>query len=795
MKQVTALFVAVLISFTVLAPFAARAQLGSSSYQPSSVQGELTTLYTQLIQVLEQLLIQLTTAAHNRTLSPTSQTPSAQITDTKTSPSDLQKSGGTASGTNTATSTAVSTVTGPISPMTPTPPAGCPFNFVDCPVGYVQQLGGEDANGCDLPPQCVPAPTQPSPITASTQCGPGWVLVPGNSSLGTSDFCIMKFEAQYPGGSSGWQGFINAMKDEGSSASPEYVVPSSYLSVAPVSGYSSSAQDVNVPWTYITQQQAAAACKSIGAHLTTMTETETLNRNLEEQPRNWLSGTVGNQCMYGGHVDLDPDEVLPAPTGSDAQNNPYQFMPDDEAAAAAGKSSCPFLVSDYSTAVPAIHDVGLLARRTLYLSTGAVIWDWSGNAAEWIADTCPNNRNGPGALYTFNSQGGNGYGYFDFNPADNPIASANSSYTEWTQAYLEDYEEKMLGPFDPSVPGSGSFNSQQGVGMYYGCYQNGDAIYRGGSAYQGQAAGVFQVHMLHTTTFNHPFVGFRCVKGAAPAAEVTIQPQTTYVAQGGGTTLWWNASNIVPNSCNIYIKYPTAASFVQFGVPNQISNAGAPTGVLSTAGSYTYKITCVANDGSTQTAQTTVIVPARASPATSTPSSTPSPFSHPDVLNNGNPYQGAAPLAVTFTGTVNGSGSCNASAYTLSFGDTVQEINIPSGYCAPENFSYTHQYLKPGFYDAALFQGYSRTGTGRRLYDHQYNSHQCDRFCVLSARYFTEYQRPNGNHTRGTGECVHHRVGLHEMFVVFGFDIHGRSGSTPAMERITRQGPGPSPRH
>lgn len=71
------------------------------------------------------------------------------------------------------------------------------------------------------------------------------------------------------------------------------------------------------------------------------------------------------------------------------------------------------------------------------------------------------------------------------------------------------------------------------------------------------------------------------------------------------------------------------------------------------------------------------------------------------------PIQGAAPLTVNVTATVNTPNSCAAAVYTLDYGDgtTVQQIPISAGACATFNQTYPHVYRYGGTYKVTLSAG------------------------------------------------------------------------------------------
>jgi len=71
------------------------------------------------------------------------------------------------------------------------------------------------------------------------------------------------------------------------------------------------------------------------------------------------------------------------------------------------------------------------------------------------------------------------------------------------------------------------------------------------------------------------------------------------------------------------------------------------------------------------------------------------------------PIQGAAPLTVNVTATVNTPNSCSAAVYTLDFGDGTapQQIPIAAGMCATYNQTYPHVYRYGGTYKVTLSAG------------------------------------------------------------------------------------------
>lgn len=108
-------------------------------------------------------------------------------------------------------------------------------------------------------------------------CPVGFIVVPGNSHYGTSDFCVMKYEAKNVGGTATSQASGN-------------------------------------PWASISQTSAITAAQGTcsGCHLITEAEWMTIAMNALSVSGNWVSGTIGSGTMYRGHSDSNPNNALAA---------------------------------------------------------------------------------------------------------------------------------------------------------------------------------------------------------------------------------------------------------------------------------------------------------------------------------------------------------------------------------------------------------------------------------------------------------------------------------------------------
>ena len=180
-----------------------------------------------------------------------------------------------------------------------------------------------------------------SPVAVvGLSCPTGFIVVPGSATYGTSDFCVMKYEARNAGGN------------------------------VPVS------QPTGTPWVTIAEDAgggigarfySANVAGCTGCHLITEAEWLTIAQNVLNVGSNWSTGTVGSGYIYSGHSDGLPSN----PQAASADDNDGYYLTGNTAADATIRNGM----------------VGKSQRRTLTLSNGAVIWDLSGNAEEWTSST------------------------------------------------------------------------------------------------------------------------------------------------------------------------------------------------------------------------------------------------------------------------------------------------------------------------------------------------------------------------------------------------------------------------
>jgi len=200
----------------------------------------------------------------------------------------------------------------------------------------------------------VPQQTISNSTYTSKVCPKNFITVPGSVTYGTSNFCVMKYEAKFD---------------------------------------SNDAYDISSPtgspdiWNYqewIMATAAPSVCD--GCHLLTEAEWMTVAQNVLSVAANWSSGVVGQGYIFSGNNDTNPGTFQDA---SDNDSNGYYGTGNF-----AGDASI-------TCSIP-----GNSQRRTLYLTNGEVIWDFAGNLMEWTAGQMIGSQ--PGVL-------SGGYAYREWN--------------------------------------------------------------------------------------------------------------------------------------------------------------------------------------------------------------------------------------------------------------------------------------------------------------------------------------------------------------------------------------------
>ena len=207
-------------------------------------------------------------------------------------------------------------------------------------------------------------------------CPTGYIVVKGHASLGTSNFCVMQFEAKS------------------------------------ISGMATS-QATSTPWVSISQTNARNACTALGAKYDLISNPEwmTLAHEIEATATNWTGGSVGSGILFRGHSDNNPASALAVTISTD----PY--------------------VGTSNSSTQAVGS-GKEQKRTLVLTNDEVVWDLVGNVMEWQdwspgggLDLAPTTCSASWEeLPTLNCAALSAADYLPANPAGITAANYNSTY-------------------------------------------------------------------------------------------------------------------------------------------------------------------------------------------------------------------------------------------------------------------------------------------------------------------------------------------------------------------------------
>lgn len=269
-------------------------------------------------------------------------------------------------------------------------------------------------------------------------CEKGYIRVKGNDQFNTKDFCVMQYEAKC---------FFEKNRDK-----------FGFKNLTTSSGYNDLAGPClkkngriissphGKPIVNLTQASARDYCKSIGASLINNDQWMTIARQAEALPENWLFGQVNGSALKHGLS--------------------YGQLQDGN-----------------------LEYVGGEFQRTLKLPNGEKIWDLSGNATEFVDNTCLKGI-GPGL----------------YRPTDFEVVWPVLEY---------DYERTSSGPYY-----NGLMHEYIHGGMYYGCSSSGNIFLRGGgvpSVNAGQQfswPGAFSLNLGYSNDLHDisDVVSFRCVK-------------------------------------------------------------------------------------------------------------------------------------------------------------------------------------------------------------------------------------------------------------------------------------------
>jgi len=254
--------------------------------------------------------------------------------------------------------------------------------------------------------------SQPTTSAGFITCPSAFVFVPGDAALGTTPFCVARFE-------------MRAVGVDGQSGFDWALLPESRATGA--------------PWHTVTTGDARVLCDGMGFpyQLITNAQWQTVARSIERTDSNWSGGVVGSGLVNRGHCDQDPEVALAS---------------DGDPCVGTGNPSC---------ADPSSGDWG--QKRTHWLHNGEEIWDLAGNLRERVDGS----GGAPDGLWmdfdaaAFTSE----VGWEDYREAFAPAGSYTYVHG-MGRVYGGGGNLTRGGSFSPSSPGSGGSKGYEDVGIF-----------------------------------------------------------------------------------------------------------------------------------------------------------------------------------------------------------------------------------------------------------------------------------------------------------------------------------------
>ena len=300
----------------------------------------------------------------------------------------------------------------------------------------------------------------------------------------TRDFCVMKYQAKVAtsnaSGQSAWEPVYNGNK-----------------TFTTMSNYWPQSRADSTPWVNISRDNSIDRCKALneahglctgancytsfdnttwGYRLMSNTQWQVAARNMANTGGNWTSGTVGSGFLWRGQSD----DVLASNT--DLHNQTYSGATQKTLSNPRSDTLSDYFGTGNTLAQGSSASSGWQERRRFVFSNGSSVWDFSGNAWQWVSD---NN---------------------DLNAGNMGVSSALRASNTWWE-----YNNGSLTTGDKLLFGnSANTISTRNAGQIMGSNGGSRAVLRGSLWYDTSYVGMFATHLGFSAASAAEYIGFRC---------------------------------------------------------------------------------------------------------------------------------------------------------------------------------------------------------------------------------------------------------------------------------------------
>ncbi len=389
--------------------------------------------------------------------------------------------------------------------ISPALPAGLSIHSTTCVISGAPTIDAPSNTYTVTATNSIGATTAPVSLEVRISCPSGYAQVTRNSAVGVSNsFCIAKYEMRCSG--------------------------SSCPTGSPSSSAVATSQASGAPWVNISIQNSQLACQALGSNYELISNAEWMAtaREIESLPANWSLGSVGQGTLPIGWSNATFIQSI--------ANSSCLYNPGPDTCGSTGAFEW---------------------KRTHTLSSTEELWDFSGNADEWVD--------------------------WSMNPGTQAVPYLCAGAWAWTEIPSLNCSGLSASEYLPGNPAgisASSYNSTYRLGQVFVPGAAGLYSVRGGKYNHSAFAGIYNL-AIRSDGLAHPQVSFRCVY--RPYVPTLSYSGASGTSGSYGTAMSVAPTSLIPNGsaitgCTVSPALPTglsidSATCVISGTPTQAISA------------------------------------------------------------------------------------------------------------------------------------------------------------------------------------------------------------------------------